>query len=110
MYADDIVISGETLDHTQTLLDILSRWCFWWGMNANIKKSQVVHHRNHQRPLCSKKLVLMNQDMEYVSDYKYVGCWVNEYSNKTFEALTSAASQFYGRIVGLFKQLVGYGL
>ena len=30
--------------------------------------------------------------MEYVSDYKYLGCWVNEFCNnkKTVEALTDA--------------------
>ncbi len=55
MYAGDIVILGESLHQTQTLLDILSRWCFRWGMKANIRKSQVVHHRNHQRPISSKK-------------------------------------------------------
>ena len=41
MYADDIGVLGELAKDTQSLLDILSRCCFWWGMKANINKSQV---------------------------------------------------------------------
>ena len=42
-----------------------------------------------------------------MSDYKYLGCWVNEVGNntKTIESMTSAASHSYGCIVVLFKQL-----
>ena len=111
MYAEDIIILGGMFNDTQTLPEILNSWCFQWGMKANIKKSHVVHHRNHRCPLCSRQLVLMNQVMDYVSDYKYLGCWMNEYSDndKKAEALTSAASRSYGRIVGLFKQLVDMG-
>ena len=39
---------------------------------------------------------------------KYLGCWVNELigkNAKTVEALTSAASTSYGRIVGMFHKL-----
>ncbi len=54
----------------------------------------------------------MGQEMDYVSDYKYLGCWVNEHgsTDKTVDALTAAASRSFGRIVGLFKQLghMGY--
>ncbi len=111
MYADDIVILGETHSNTQDLLDILSAWCFRWGMKANIKKSQVIHHRNPQRPRHETQLRLMNQNMEYVSEYKYLGCWVSEFSStyKTVSALTAAASRSYGRIVGMFKHLGDMG-
>ena len=48
MYADDIVILDSSPERLQAQMDILSSWCLWWGMKVNIKKSQVVHHRNHQ--------------------------------------------------------------
>ncbi len=44
MYPDEIIL-GENVEDTQTLLDILSRWFFRWGMKANIKKSQVAHQQ-----------------------------------------------------------------
>ena len=49
--------------------------------------------------------------MEYVDNYKYLGCWVSEYGNdtKTVETLTSAAGRSFGRIVGLFRQLGNMG-
>ena len=49
--------------------------------------------------------------MEYVSDYKYLGCWVNEFGKavKTVDVLTSAAGRLYGRIVGIMKQLGSMG-
>ncbi len=49
--------------------------------------------------------------MEYVRDYKYLCCWVNEHgnNNKTVDALTAAAGRSYGRIVGLFRKLGDMG-
>ena len=38
MYADDIVVLGQTVPETQQLLDIISMWCLKWGMKANEKK------------------------------------------------------------------------
>ena len=49
--------------------------------------------------------------MESVSDYKYLGCWVNEYGidTKTVDALTATAGRSFGRIVGPFKKLGNMG-
>ena len=111
MYADDVVLLSGSAEDAQTQLDLMTRWCATWGMKPNIKKSQVVHHRNHQRPRSVVPLSLSGQVMEYVSNYKYLGCWVNEHDNndKTVDALTSAAGRSFGRIVGLFKKLGNMG-
>ena len=111
MYADDIVVLSQSREDAQCQMDILSDWCLRWGMKANIKKSQVVHHRRRQKPRCKHPIKLLGQDMEYVEDYKYLGCWVNEKgnNNKTVVALTAAAGRSYGRIVGLFKKLGDMG-
>ncbi len=55
---------------------------------ANIKTSQVIHARNKQRLRATVPFKLMGQQMEFVEDYKYLGCWMNEFSNhnKTVEA------------------------
>ena len=51
--------------------------------------------------------------MNYVSDYKYLECWVNELGNysKTVAALTAAAGRSFGRIMNMFKHMgnMGYG-
>ncbi len=113
MYADDIVVLGNNYDDTQHQMDILSNRCLRWGMKANIKKSQVIHHRSHPRSRCQFLIKLPSQDMEYVSNYKCLGCWVNEFGSneKTVEALTAATSRSYGRIMGIFRNLgdMGHG-
>ena len=111
MYADDVVLLSDNHSNAQLQLDIMTKWCSTWGMFPNIKKSQVVHHRNPQKPRCRKVLKLSGENMEFVSDYKYLGCWINEFGNdkKTVEALTAAAGRSFGRIIGLFKQLGNMG-
>ena len=76
----------------------------------NIAKSLTVHHQNPQRPRCSQPLVLSGETMKYVDDYKYLGCWINEFglNEKTVKALTTAASS-YGRIVNIFKKSQTWG-
>ena len=71
MYADDIVLIAPNHDNCQMLLK-LSNWCSKWGMKINIKKSQTLHVRNKQRPLCNKPLYLNKDKMAYVTDYKWV--------------------------------------
>ena len=111
MYANDIVLLNGKYDDAQRALDILSRWCSRWGMKINIAKSLTVHHRNPQRPRCAKPLVLSSETMEYIDNYKYLGCWINEFGldDKTVSALTAAASRSYGRIINIFKKLSDMG-
>ena len=111
LYADDIVIIAPSHANSQAMLDTLTRWCRKWGMRANIAKSQVVHVRNQQRPQCEKDLFLDLQEMIYVSDYKYLGCWINEFLNntRTVEALTSAAGRSFGRIINMFRKMGDMG-
>ena len=111
MYADDIVVLTESVKKAQSQMGLLSDWCLWWGMKANIKKSQVIHYHNQQKPRCQTPIQLLGQDIQYVDNNKYPDCWVNEFGNnaKTVEALTSAASRSYGRIVGMFRKLGDMG-
>ena len=92
MYADDVVLIADSHSKAQQGLDIMSHWCTAWGMKVNIKKSQVVHHRNPQRKRHQTPLILCGAEMEYVTDYKYLGCWVNEFDNdaKTVDAYLQA--------------------
>lgn len=56
-------------------------------------------------------MIACDQRLEYVSDYKYLGCWINEFlsNEKTVESLTSAASRSFGRIVNIFKSMGDMG-
>ncbi len=56
MYADDIVLISSNPEQAQDQLDIMTRWCSQWGMSINSKKSQILHIRNHQKPVSKKTL------------------------------------------------------
>ena len=113
LHADDIVLISPSHTNAQQMLDIPTNWCRNWGMKVNIKKSQTVHVRNKQRPLSNKHPILDDRPMEYVFNYKYLGCWVNKFNDntKTVEALTAIAGRSLGRIVNIFKHMgnIGYG-
>ncbi len=77
----------------------------------NPEKGQVIHIRNQQRRRCPSALTVCENTMEYVSNYKYLGCWVNEFisNEKTVESLTAAAGRSFGRIVNIFKRMGDMG-
>ena len=49
MYGDDIfcLAPGHTDAHAQ--MDVLRKWCLTWGMFINVRKTQVIHVRHHQK-------------------------------------------------------------
>ena len=60
---------------------------------------------------CSSDLTVCGNTLKYVSDYKYLGCWVNEFlsNEKTVESLTAAAGRSFRRIVNIFKRMGDMG-
>ena len=48
LYADDIVLIGETESELQAMLDELVVWCKTWCMKVNIENTQTVHLRSKQ--------------------------------------------------------------
>ena len=45
MYADDIVLVGDTVLELQRKINILEIFCEKWGMEVNLKKTKVVVFR-----------------------------------------------------------------
>ena len=70
-----------------------------------------MHHRNPQRPRCKIPLVLCGSKMKFVENYKYLGCWVNEFGkdDKTVQALTATVGRSFGRIVDIFRKIGDMG-
>ena len=51
LYADDIVLLSGNVRKMQEQLNVMSDWCRKWRMAINVKKSQVGHVRNPQKPI-----------------------------------------------------------
>ena len=82
----------------------MTRWCERWNMKINAKKLQIIHVRNHQKPRCQDRLHCCGQELNYIPKYKYLGHIMHEHLSPaaTVEALTSASSRSFGRVVEIF--------
>ncbi len=111
MYADDIVLISKDEQGAQAQLDIMTKWCSTWSMKINAKKSQIIHVRNPQKPRSNVKLFCCNQELKYVSNYKYLGYIFNEHlaHRETVKTLTLSANRAFGRVVTIFKKLGNLG-
>ena len=73
MYADDIVLVGDTILELQRKINMLE--IFWekWGMEVNLKKTKVVVFRNGGKTSKSERFFYRNRSVEIVTYYRYLG-------------------------------------
>ena len=50
LFADDIVLTGETEQELQIIINELHVWCKTWHMKVNCEKTQIVHFRPKKQP------------------------------------------------------------
>lgn len=72
MYADDIVIFSSSPVGLQNKLNLLEKCCADWGMKVNIKKTKIIIFNKAGR-LIKKRFLFANQEVECISNYKYLG-------------------------------------
>ena len=112
LFADDIALSAESEVELQKLLDGLSAWCFKWNCQINPIKTQVMHFRKKHRSHSTYqyKLKCGPHNLQYTSEYKYLGFWINEHLdlNKSTEHTVCAAKKAVGII--LIAKAVGGSL
>ena len=46
LYADDLVLIGDQIGRVQRLLNVLSEFCYKWGLQVNMSKTKVLVYRN----------------------------------------------------------------
>ena len=111
MYADDIICLAPGHREAQKQMDVLSKWCNTWGMCVNVKKTQVVHVRHHQKHVCKKPIFCMGQTLTYTRTYKYLGYFIQEhlFHDETVEILTKSSKQAFGKIINIFYKLKDMG-
>ena len=73
MYADDIVLAGDTVLEFQRKINILEIFCETWGMEVNLKKTKVVAFRNGGKTSKSERFFYRNRSFEIVTYYRYLG-------------------------------------
>jgi hypothetical protein len=73
LYADDLILLGDTPEDLQRKLDTLHQYCMGKGLKVNIKKTKVVVFRKGGRLPESLKFNYNNEPLEIVNSYVYLG-------------------------------------
>ena len=98
VFADDIVLMGDSEIKLQTMLTHVERWCRKWRLSVNKDKTKVVHFRNRRKKQTDFKFMFDGSEIEKVSQYKYLGVLMDEYLN--FEVLANVLAGAGGRALG----------
>ena len=111
LFADDIVIISEAADQLQLLLYTLENWCNLWKLNVNLSKSKIIHFCKPRLKQTEAKFLYKGLEIEKVKNYKYLGIYLNENMDFSFNesCLLDSASRALGAIIGKFKSLKNIG-
>lgn len=99
LYADDIVIIAATEKDLQSMLDVLNIWCSENFMTVNPLKSNIVHFRNPSIKRSEYLFKIGDINIDYASQYKYLGLLLTEHLDYSITAKTVAQSA--NRALGL---------
>src|SRR5678815_5371946 len=69
LYADDLVLCGESEENLRGLVKRFGRVCKWRGLKVNVDKSKVMVV-SEDSPRC--EVVLDSEQLEQMSEFKYL--------------------------------------
>ncbi len=71
LYADDLILVSDSVEGLQKLIDGLFSFCKKWHMIVNLTKTKIIVF--NKRKLKDIKFVYDGNEVEIVSEHKYVG-------------------------------------
>ena len=77
VYADDLVLMSLSEDGLQKKLDKLNKYCNDWGLEVNVKKTQVMAMCSSRIEMPNKNMVFGTKSLQWVQTYKYLGVLIN---------------------------------
>ena len=92
MYADDIVLFGDTVLELQKKINILEKFCHMWGMEVNLTKTQVIVFRNGGKTSKSKRFPFKSNTVKIITYYRYLRLIFSSI-NTWSKALSALAAQ-----------------
>lgn len=109
LYADDLVLLAEREHDLQEMLNILSVWCTTNKMTINVGKSKVMHFRNPSVPRTNYNFTCNNNNIDCVSEYKYLGLVLSDTLdyNITAKCVAQSATRALGLLISKFKAAGG---
>ena len=92
MYADDIVLLGDTVLELQKKINILEKFCDKWCMEVNLTKTQVIVFMNGGKTSKSERFTYKSSTVKIVTYYLYLGLIFSS-RNTWSKALSTLAAQ-----------------
>jgi hypothetical protein len=83
MYAYDIILLSKSAKGLQEKLDILNTYCKDWCLSVNTSKTKILIFNKAGR-LIKKNVRYGNENIECVSNYKYLGIWFSSSGSYSF--------------------------
>lgn len=72
LYADDIILLANSSEEMQVMINSLEEYCSMWDLIINLQKSKIMIFGGGRRA-AREKWYLGDQEIEIVSEYKYLG-------------------------------------
>ena len=111
LYADDIVLIASSENDLQKMLETTYNWGQNWGINFNCDKTKVIHFRKKAVNATVYNFSLGPTILDIVSEYRYLGIFLNEFVDigKMATVLAESGSRALGSIIHKFRFLNGLG-
>lgn len=77
LFADDMVILGNSVEDLQSSLNRLCEYCKIWGLEVNTDKTKVVVFRNRGSVRHNERWYYNNEPLEIVDNFNYLGVVLN---------------------------------
>ena len=81
LFADDMVILGNSVDVIDTSLELLCNYCNTWSLEVNAQKTKVMVFRKRGGLLNSEVFTFNGNRLEVVNDFSYLGTVFNYTGN-----------------------------
>ena len=91
-FADDIVLLSPSRHGLQQMLDICIQYCKEFCLDFNVKKSKVMVIGKLPTDSTYASLLLNNEPLEYVNEYKYLGVSICAGKSLSFSPIASIRS------------------
>ena len=79
LYADDMVLLSTNENDLQKVLKAMCEWSKQWRLKVNAEKTKLVHFRPKRKHVTSFNFVYDGNNIERVSEYKYLGVYLDEF-------------------------------
>ena len=111
LYADDLVVLTSCEEDLNIMLNTINNWCKKWRVLVNREKSKVVHFRPKRIDRTESNFYLGNDTLEVVTEYKYLGVYLNEFLlyENTADTLSKSATRALGSVLNKFRSLKNMG-